>query len=261
MTDNAALPGATEPTEEELIQGGKVMSLWDHLSELRHRLVRSLWGVGVIFALAFGFADQVVNFLKIPLIQALPRGSNALHFTGPLDVFMVQIKVAGLAGMVFSCPIWLYQFWKFFEPALYPRERKYILPFVVISSLLFFLGVGFCYFVILPFSLTYLIGMGMEVGVPMITIKDYVSLLLLMIFGFGIVFEIPVLIVLMAMLDLVSVETLQKSRRFVVVGILVLAAILTPPDPISQIAMAVPVYGMYEMAIVVIRIIKRKSKT
>ena len=251
----AALPAGA--TEEELIAGGKVMSLWDHLAELRSRLMRSLWGVMAVFALCFTFANQLIAILKVPLIGALPAGVDALHFTGPLDVFMVQLKVAGLVGIVASCPIWLYQFWKFFEPALYPRERQYILPFIVISTVLFFSGAAFCYFIILPYTLQYLIGIGMQVGTPMITIKDYVSLLLLMLGSFGAVFEVPVLIVLLAMLNVISLETLTTIRRYVVVASLIISALLVPPDPISQVAMAVPLYGMYEIAIIVVRLIKR----
>lgn len=253
-----ALPGAH--AEEELIQGGKVMSIWDHLSELRGRLVKSFITIAIFFTISFTFAERIIGYLKKPLEAALPPGANALHFTGPMDVFMVDLKVAFLASVVCSGPIWLYQFWKFFEPALYPRERKYILPFVVASSLLFFAGVLFCFFVVLPLALHVLIQIGMEVGTPVITIKDYVSLVTLTILGFGIVFETPVILILMAMLDIVSVEALAKSRRFVVVGVLIASAVLTPPDPIFQIALAAPLYLMYELSILLIRLIKGKAE-
>lgn len=253
------LTSGETPTEEELIAGGKVMSIWDHLSELRGRLMKSFIAIVIFFAISFTFAEKIIQFLRKPLEQALPPGVNALHFTGPMDVFMVDLKVGFLVSVVVSGPVWLYQFWKFFEPALYPRERKYILPFVLASSLLFFLGIFFCYFVVLPLALHFLIKVGMEVGTPIITIKDYVSLLTLMILGFGAVFETPVLLVLLAMLDILSLEVLQKSRRFVIVGVLVASAILTPPDPISQVALAVPLYLMYELSILIIRVIKRKQ--
>lgn len=254
-----SLPTGDAPTEEQLIAGGKVMSIWDHLSELRSRLVKSFFTILVFFAISFAFAERIIQFLRKPLEQALPSGVDALHFTGPMDVFMVDLKVGFLVSVVVSGPVWLYQFWKFFEPALYPRERKYILPFVFASSLLFFLGIFFCYFVVLPLALQFLIKIGMEVGTPIITIKDYVSLLTMMILGFGAVFETPVLLILLAMLDILSLEVLVKSRRFVVVGVLIASAILTPPDPVSQIALAVPLYLMYELSILIIRFIKRKQ--
>jgi sec-independent protein translocase protein TatC len=257
---NGDAPARLGPTDE-LIGGGKVMSLWDHLAELRTRIVRSLVAIVVTFGISLAFADQIIDALKRPLVAVLPAGADALHFTGPLDVFMVDMKVAFLVGVVAACPFWLFQFWRFFEPALYPRERKFILPFVVASVTVFLLGVSFCYFAILPLSLRYLISLGMEVGVPMITIKDYVSLLMVLIFGFGIVFETPVLIVLLAMLDIVSLEGLTAYRRFVVLAILIVSAILVPPDPVSLVALSAPVYLMYEAAIVVIRILKKRAKT
>lgn len=245
--------------EEELIDGGKVMSLWDHLDELRSRLTRSLIGILLIFFVTFTYAEHVLNYIKIPLIEALPKGVNSIHFTGPLDVFIINIKISFLIGIIFGCPIWLYQFWKFFEPALYPKERKYILPFTFCSVALFFAGVTFAYAVILPLTLEFLLEIGLKIGTPIITIKDYISMLMMLIFGFGIVFETPVILVLLAMLGIVDVESLRKYRSFVIVGILVLGAMLTPPDPISQLALAGPVYVMYEIAIIIISIIKKKE--
>jgi sec-independent protein translocase protein TatC len=247
--------------EESLIAGGKVMSVFDHLAELRTRLVKSFFWILVIFIASFSYAEKIMAYLKKPLEAALPRQANVLHFTGPMDVFMVNIKVAFLTAIVASSPIWLYQFWKFFEPALYPRERKYVLPFAAISVALFFAGVAFCFYVILPMTLTWLMSLGMEVGTPIITVTDYVSLLMLMIFGFGVVFETPVVLVLLGILDLVSAEALAEHRRLVIVGILIVAAIMTPPDPISQVALAIPVYAMYEASILVLKVLKKKAVT
>lgn len=257
MTETVANEDA--PTEEQLIAGGKVMSIWDHLSELRSRLVKSFFAILIFFAISFTFAERIIQFLRKPLEKVLPPGVDALHFTGPMDVFMVDLKVGFLVSVVVSGPVWLYQFWKFFEPALYPRERKYILPFVFASSALFFAGIFFCYFVALPIALQFLIKIGMEVGTPIITIKDYISLLSTMILGFAAVFEAPVLLILLAMLDILSAETLVKSRPFVIVGVLIASAILTPPDPISMIVLAVPLYIMYELSILIIRVVKRKQ--
>jgi sec-independent protein translocase protein TatC len=245
---------------DNLIDGGKVMSLWDHLGELRNRVVKSLLGILVLFLIALTFAEHIIGFLKGPLTNALPVGKNDLHFTGPLDVFIINIKVSLLAGVVFGTPLWLYQFWKFFEPALYPKERKYILPFVFASSALFIIGVCFAYFVILPIALKFLLEIGLSVGTPIITIKDYLSLVMILVFGFGLVFETPIVLILLAMLDLVSAKMLSEYRRFVLVLILVMGAVLTPPDPISQVAMAIPVYLMYEASIILIRIIKKEKR-
>lgn len=254
-----ALPGKDPSAEDDLIDGGKVMSIFDHLGELRSRLMRAGLVVLVFFFVFLGFAEQLMIFLKQPLVQALPPGVNALHFTGPMDVFVINIKVAMLAGVLAACPVWLYQFWKFFEPALYPKERKYILPFIVASIALFVAGISFCFFIILPLTLSFLLELGMQVGTPIITVTDYISMLMLLLFGFGIVFETPLIIVLLAMLDIIDLEMLTANRRIIIIIILIVAAIMTPPDPISQMAMAVPVYLMYEMAILIVRFMKRKT--
>jgi len=247
--------------EEQLVDGGKVMSLFDHLVELRQRIVKSLIAVLVFFGIAMAFSTELIEFLKQPLLAAIPQNKDALHFTGPLDVFITSIKVGFLAAIIFACPVWIYQFWRFIEPALYKHERKLVLPFVFASVSLFVAGISFCFYVILPLALEFLITLGMEVGTPIITITDYVSMLMLMIFGFGFIFETPLILVLLAILDLISAELLAKYRRYVLVGILFVGAILTPPDPLSQIGMAVPLYLMYEFSILIIRLIKRKRKT
>lgn len=236
----------------------KAMGLMDHLDELRARVVRSILAIIVLFLISFSFAEYILNFLKGPLIDALPKNNDGLHFTGPMDVLVANIKVSFLVAVIGSCPIWLYQFWRFLEPALYDHEKKYVFPFIFASVSLFFAGVSFCFFVILPMALDFLIGYGLQVGTAIITVGDYVSLVMILIFGFGIVFETPVILVLLALMDLVSAESLAANRKFVLVGILVLGALLTPPDPISQIAMAIPTYFMYEVSIVIIRMLKRK---
>ena len=247
-------------TERQLPGGGKVMGLWSHLDELRARLVKSGLTVLVLFVISLAFSTRILNFLKAPLVAALPEGTSALHFTGPMDVFMVNIKVAFLMSVVFGAPAWLYQFWKFLEPALYPKERKYVLPFIAATVLFFMFGVLFAYYFMIPMALSYLLGMGLEVAAPIITITDYMSLITVMIICFGLVFETPVILVLLAMLDIVSAESLAEHRRVIFVAILIAAAILTPPDPISMMGMAIPCYLMFELSIIVIKFLKRSRK-
>lgn len=242
---------------ERLIDGGKVMGLWGHLDELRSRLVKALFAILILFVVSLAFSTKILTFLKKPLQLALPPGADALHFTGPMDVFMVNIKVAFLMAVIFGAPVWLYQFWKFLEPALYPRERKYVLPFIGATIGCFALGVAFCYYFMIPMALKYLVGLGLEVASPMITITDYMSLVTVMVIGFGLVFETPVILVLLAMLDIVSAESLAEQRRIIFVIILIAAAILTPPDPISMLGMAIPCYLMFELSLLIIRFIKR----
>jgi sec-independent protein translocase protein TatC len=249
-----------ENKEPRLSGGGKIMGLWGHLDELRDRLVKSGVTIMILFVISLAFSAKILNFLRAPLESVLPPGITALHFTGPMDVFMVNIKVAFLMSVIFGAPAWLYQFWKFLEPALYPKERKYVTPFIAATIACFLMGVAFCYYFMIPMALHYLIGIGLEVAAPIITITDYISLVTVMILGFGLVFETPVILVLLAMLDIVSAETLAAQRRLTFVIILIVAAVITPPDPISMLGMAIPCYLMYELSILIIRVIKGKRQ-
>ncbi len=252
-----ALPGNKSPTAEgAATSDAPVMSLMEHLDELRRRLFRSCATILVLFLIGMAYSHEMISYLKQPLVAALPQGANNLHFTGPLDGFTAQVKVAFLASILFGCPIWIYQFWRFVQPGLYDHERRYVFPFIAASILLFFSGVAFCYFLILPMSLDFLMTMGMELGTPIITINDYLSLLIMFMLAFGLIFETPVILILLAVMGVVSAEGLASQRRIVLVGVLIAAAILTPPDPLSQIAMSIPLYAMYELSIVLIRFIK-----
>jgi sec-independent protein translocase protein TatC len=238
----------------------KAMTLWGHLDELRSRLVKSIASIGLLFLIAFGFANTIINFLKIPLLESFPPEHANLHFTGPMEVFVANIKVSMLTAIVIGAPIWIYHFWKFVEPALYPEERKYVFPFIVSSIALFGSGVAFCFYFMLPMTLKYLIGLGMEIGIPIITISDYLNLIIMLLFAFGAVFETPLILVLLAMIDLIDAQMLKTHRRIIIVIILIVAAVLTPPDPLSQMALAIPTYLMYEASILIIGLIKRPPK-
>ena len=242
------------------------MQLMEHLDELRTRLTRSVSVVMIAFVLLMFKAQALINFLKIPLVNALPPGTPALHFTGPMDVMFVGMKVAFMAAVIVTSPFWLREFWKFFEPGLYAAERKYVLPFIWGSVALFLSGIAFCYFVALPYTLGFLITIGIEVGVPIITVTDYVGLLILLFTGFGLVFETPLILVLLSLLDVIDSKTLTSQRRIALVVILIIAAFLTPgPDPISQFVMAIPLYGLFELSILIIQRLEKnralKAKT
>lgn len=248
--------------DDGLLHGGKAMPLLEHLGELRDRLVKCAIFVLILFFIGVypPVSKILIDFLSGPLISVLPENANVLHFTGPMDVFIAGVKISIISALVLSCPIWLWHLWRFIEPALYPHERKYIFPFIVASTLLFTAGVTFSFVVILPLALEFLIGLGTASATAIITINDYISMLMLFIFGFGLAFETPLIIILLAMLDLVSADFLAEYRKLVMVGILVMGALLTPPDPISQLALAVPLYLMYEISILIIRMIKGKSE-
>ncbi len=251
-----SIAGSTDDTPGEM----GAMPLTDHLRELRNRLIYSLIVVAVLFIVALPNAPAIINFLKRPLQQALPDYSATLHFTGPMDVFIATIKVSILSAIVCSCPFWIYHLWRFIEPALYPKERKFVIPFAVASILLFVAGISFCFFLILPLALEWLMGLGQQVGTPIITVKDYLTVVFTMLLGFGVIFEAPVILVLLGLVGLYNAQTLASHRRMVIVGVFIVAAIVTPtPDPITQTSMAVPLYLMYEMSIVILRVIQGKN--
>lgn len=229
-----------------------------HFAELRSRLIKSFIAVLLFFCGAFFFSNELINFLKQPLLNSLPKENQNLYFTGPLDVFLVSLKSSFLAAFICACPVWLYQLWGFLEPALHKREKKLAKPFLFFSVLLFFSGVSFCFYFIIPLTMEFLIGLGTDVGTPMITITDYFSLLSLMIIGFGVVFELPVVLLLLGFLGVVQAKTLAHYRRHVLVASLIIAAILTPPDPISQLGLAIPLYIMFEISILLLRILHKR---
>lgn len=235
------------------------MPLMSHVTEMRGRLIKSFLAILLAFGVAFFFSEEVINYLKIPLLAELPEGSRNLYFTGPLDVFVVSIKASFLVAFLAASPVWFYQFWCFLAPALYENEKKYIKPFILASILLFFSGIFFCYHFIIPLTLEFLLKIGLEVGVPVITIKDYFSLLSVMVLGFGVIFELPIILLLLGFLNLVDYVMLSKYRKFVLVFSLIIAAVMTPPDPVSQVALALPLYVMYEISIVILRVFHRKK--
>lgn len=254
MTEEKNLPTATNDDD-----GEKVMSLFDHLTELRARLVASGITVLLLFLLFLLFSEQLLTFLRAPLERALPEASNTLHFTSPLEVFLANLKVSFLAALIFACPVWLFHFWRFLAPGLLQKERRYIFPFMLSSIALFLLGILFCFYVILPLALDFLITVGLKVGTPIITVADYVSMLVILIFAFALIFETPLILVLLGILGLIDSGDLRTYRKLMLVATIVLAALLTPPDPISQIGLALPVYGMYELAIIILAAIEKKS--
>jgi len=254
MTESTTNETSQQPENE------KMMSLFEHLDELRRRLFKGAMAITAVFCVAMFFSNDLIKFLQQPLLSALPQGSSGLHFTGPMDVFVAQIQIGVMVAILFSCPYWLYQLWGFIEPALYSKEKKYARPFLFAAVVLFFSGVSFCYFLVIPKGMEILIGIGTESGATaIITINDYFSLLTILVLGFGVVFELPVVLILLALLDVISADILKQYRKAAIILILIVAAILTPPDPFSQLMMATPMWIMFEVSIIIIDMIKSKD--
>lgn len=232
-------------------------TLTEHLRELRTRLIRSIFGILVATAVCYNFSDSIFEFLRRPIQQFLPTGG--LVFTAPTDKFMAILKVSFFAGILFSCPWWIYQVWKFIAPGLYSNEKKYSLTFIFTGSLLFGIGVSFAYFLAAPAAFQFLMTFGGDVDKPMITIDHYLSFFTTFLLVFGLAFELPLVIVLLGMMGVVSQESLRRNRRFFIVGLSIAAAIVTPPDVMSMILLLVPLVGLFELSILIVGFFEKKA--
>ena len=233
------------PREPEALAEGTLIS---HLLELRDRLLRALIAVFIVFVPLVFFSNELFTFVARPLIEKLPEGTSLIA-TSVVAPFMTPLKLALVAAIFVAMPYVLYQVWGFVAPGLYRREKRFALPLFASSVVLFYTGVSFAYFIVFPLMFAFLTTTTPE-GVRMMTdISSYLDFTLLLFFAFGIAFEVPIAVVLLASTGLVRVETLKKNRGYVLLGIFVVAAFLTPPDAISQSFMAVPMYILYELGI------------
>jgi sec-independent protein translocase protein TatC len=231
------------------------MPFMEHLGELRVRIVRSLVGVLAGAAIALPFSQRIVDWLARPVT----RLGHELVFTAPAEAFWVQMKVGLFSGLFLSAPVILWQVWAFIAPGLHQNERKYAAPFVIIGSLMFLLGGAFSLFVVTPYALTFLLGYARPGLRPMITIQNHVDFLLKFTLAFGVVFELPLALTLLARMGVVTARTLAKHRKYAILGAFVVAAILTPtPDAFNQALMAGPLIVLYEVGIVSARIFGRR---
>ena len=228
------------------------LTLIEHLLELRRRL---LWVLGVwllCFIVMVPFAQKIYTFMAEPLLVNLPAGNHMIA-TEVIAPFFVPIKVTLMAAFIMTLPHSLYQIWAFVAPGLYRHEKRLILPLLIASVLLFALGMAFAYYLVFPIIFKFLTGMT-PVGVTMATdIDKYLSFVLGMFVAFGVTFEVPILVILLNRMGIVSVAQLKRARAYVVVGAFVVAAIVTPPDVLSQTLMALPLILLYEIGIVACR--------
>ncbi|BDW81807.1 Sec-independent protein translocase protein TatC [Erythrobacter sp. Dej080120_24] len=238
--------------------------LLDHLIELRTRLVRSIFALLVGFGVCFYFADPIIGFLVQPLKDAFPEGEGQLIFTKLPEVFFVELKVGLFAGFMLSFPIIANQLWAFIAPGLYASEKKAFLPFLIATPVLFLGGAALAYFVVMPTAFRWFLGFGGTAGGLEIqalpSAGDYLSLVMQFILAFGLTFLLPVLLMLLHRAGIVSREQLVAARRYVIVGVVALAAVVTPPDPGSQIILAIPLLLLFEGSLVLMRVQERMMK-
>jgi sec-independent protein translocase protein TatC len=245
-------------TEREAGEGGQ-QSFISHLIELRERLLKAIVAVLIVLLVLLPFADRLYHFIAEPLLQRLPQGSQmvAIDVASP---FMTPVKLAFFVALFAAMPVVLYQAWAFIAPGLYRHEKRMALPLLVSSVLMFYLGCAAAYYVVLPKVFTFLLGVTPQ-GVSMMTdIGHYLDFVITMFFAFGLCFEVPVVVVILAWLGWVNVEQLTRQRRYVILGAFVLAAIVAPPDVLSMLMLAIPMCLLYELGVVAVRLFVRQAR-
>ncbi len=238
--------------------------LLDHLIELRTRLMRSIAALIVAFGVCLYFVDPIFGFLVQPLRDAFPVGEGQLIFTKLPEVFFVELKVALFAAFVASFPVIANQLWAFVAPGLYANEKKAFLPFLIATPVLFLGGAALAYYVVMPIAFLFFLGFGGETGGLEIqalpSVGDYLDTVMQFILAFGLTFLLPVLLMLLHRAGIVTREQLVAARRYVIVGVVALAAVVTPPDPGSQVILAVPLLLLFEGSLLLMRLQDRKER-
>jgi sec-independent protein translocase protein TatC len=238
--------------------------LLDHLVELRTRLLRAVLALGLAFCVCLYFANDIFGFLVRPLTEAFPPGQGRLIYTKLYEAFFVEIKVALFAAFFVSFPVIANQIWAFVAPGLYAKEKKAFLPFLIATPVLFLSGAALAYYVVMPTAFHWMIGFqGVRGGLKLEALPgtaDYLSLVMQFILAFGICFLLPVLLLLLERAGIVSRDQLVQARRYVIVGIMVVAAVLTPPDVVSQLLLAVPMLLLFEGTLLFMWFTARREK-
>jgi sec-independent protein translocase protein TatC len=244
-------------------------TLIEHLTELRTRLIFSVLAFLICMVCVFPFSKYIFNFLAMPITEllAVQNETNDLIFTGLQQGFMVNVKISFFGGFIVSFPFVGFQIWRFIAPGLYKKEKLAFLPFLVASPLLFIVGASFAYFVVLPLAFNFFLSfqntsdLNNLVGIRYLgTINEYLSLTMRFILAFGICFQLPVLLTLMGKAGLVSSVSLTRIRKYAIVSILIIAAIVTPPDVITQIILFSVVYSLYEISILLVKLVEKKKE-
>jgi sec-independent protein translocase protein TatC len=233
-------------------------TLISHLLELRDRLLRAALALAIIALPCIFFADEIFEFVARPLMEKLPAGGSMIA-TNVIAPFMTPFKMAITAALFLAMPVLLYQIWAFVAPGLYRNEKRFAVPLLLSSILLFYTGVAFAYYLVFPVIFGFFSATAPQGVLMMTDISAYMDFVLLMFFAFGIAFEVPVATVLLVLTGLVKVESLTRNRGYVLLGIFIVAAFITPPDVISQSIMAVPMYLLYEGGIVMARTLRQSG--
>jgi sec-independent protein translocase protein TatC len=246
-------------TEDEAMQPDEKIPFTAHLEELRKRLIICFIAIGIGFFAAYGFKEELFKLLMRPLIAAMSPGEK-LIFTGIAEAFFCYLKVAFLAGILLAVPVIMYELWLFIAPGLHTHERRFLAPVVILSSFFFMGGALFWYFVVFPYAFKYLMSFASDYVKPLPDMKEYLSLASMLLLAFGLIFELPLFLTMLARIGIVSVSFLKKNRKYAFLLSFVVAAILTPtPDIVNQLLMAGPLMVLYEISILGARLFGKKE--
>ena len=242
-------------------------SFTSHFIELRSRLIKTILFIFIIFIISYTFAEQIYSFLVEPYAQAVKGDSvsRRLIFTALHETFITYLKVAFFAAIFFGSPVLLIQIYRFIAPGLYTNEKKALLPYLILTPILFLLGGLLVYYLVMPLAINFFLSfetIGSDSNLPIqleAKVNEYLSLIMRLIFAFGISFQLPILLNLLARIGIVNSNYLKKTRRYVIVIIFTVAAILTPPDPITQVGLAIPLLLLYELSIITVRFTEKKK--
>ncbi len=254
----------------------KLMSFLEHLGELRRKIVVSLIALCITFMVTFNYSDVILKFLMFPLKYTLKFSVKDLYiyflqkdklpntklvFLSPVEGFWMNMKIALVAAIMLSLPVLFQQLWSFVSPGLHRKEKKYVVPFVLIATVLFFIGASFCFFIVLPFAMGFLLSYKIgDYMMPMLSVGQYVDFCLKFVLAFGAVFELPIIILFFTRMGFVTPKTLAKHRKYAILFAFIIAAILTPtPDVFNQSLMAIPMIVLYEVGIIVSKIFAPKA--
>jgi sec-independent protein translocase protein TatC len=231
---------------------------FSHLKELRDRLVVSIIAVAVAFIITYYFKERLFDFLMQPFIRVMPAQSSFI-FTGITEAFLTYFKISVVAALFLAAPVILYEFWMFVAPGLYENEKKYVYPFIFSGSLCFICGALFCYFVVMPNIYRFFVSYAQDFVIPMPDLKNYMGLTLKLLIIFGLIFELPLVAFYLSRAGIINARILAKKRRYAILAVFIISAIITPPDVVSMILIALPLWGLYELGILIAKVFGKKE--